>query len=600
MNNVLLKKRRTLVAAGLLVFIFMGGLYVRTIRTGHYLPYHTVASYYYDKSNRLNNDGVFPKTDIWDFAPDARIDNAPPGLAYITVFLYRVFGGRTAFYDFAQTFPLFIYAAWFIMLVLSFRKLFGALITLGGAALFAFLPVSAFFTTRGHYLEETLGALLIFIMVHCIIRIPEEKERRQRHILSISLLLSTALFALTWQQYIVVLGAAGALIALWAFKKSVASAGLLALAIAGGVFLAEAWCRLAGLGYSPLMMAWEFIYATIHHNDPALYAAMRRTDWANPGLKDLYSYFGALGILAGILGVFSVLTDLKNSRKQVIGIFAAAGLVVLAAFVKDRFLALTLFLYLFALGLDVLIHPEMIRRAFKSFFSLPGVARSLCIVGAHKKELTAGVCVLIASGIVFTLFSDTILSKTLYRNKPLPIITVSSGNTPLKVGGSYKVVLTLKNTGGRPLSGDSVFGGLHVEIENAIVKNIRAYSRFTKSEASLKNFAWAGDKFFFETKYYFLNSSEDGGVTFVVEPYALPVTIYYRGWLPGFCTKEERGTALNDLLPAWKRDDKGGWRNESCIMRAPETPENGATLCRIPVMAAHQAIQDFPCFEKQL
>lgn len=574
-----------------LAVLFWVGADLREFGADNDIPTNNVASYYFDKSQRLANDGVFPKEDIWDFAPTIHEENAPPFLAYFTAALYKPITLVTDadFYQFAHVFPIFIFGFWLISLFFVFRDFFGVRTALAGAALFSFLPVSVSLTTRGIYTQETLGTWLLFLSVYFLIKLTQETAVRGNKFFLWGGMLVITMLVLTWQQFVIFYGAA-ALVVFYLFltkhqyfRNIIARWSVVLLVpLIAGEMISQLFI---GIDYSPFGMIGEFFFGLLHYNNPDLILAMSRSDWLNLTWGAFYDHFGILGILLGALGLAAVLFDRKNLKKVLIGFFSIVGFGMLMFFEKDRFFALSLLLYLFALGLVTLFEPQTLIHRVKYVavfcknylknikFSQKYIIISLALIG-----------IIVLAG-VFERF---------YASPPIPNISISNFNG--EVGESERVIVELKNNGGRPITNKNAFGGLHIEVQNALVSDVTAFSSSTKSRVSFKNFASVGNIFFFETKYDYVHSGESGIVSFTITPYAKPVKIYYRGWLPGRCSLEDQQDALEDLLPEWQDLGRAGWRSENCIQRSPAYTDTKESACRVPVFAAHKELQDFRCF----
>ncbi len=580
----------------LLVALILGiGFYFRSSNIIYEPVLNTVSSYYFDKSQRLVTDGYFPKEDIWDFAPSVRKENAPPFLAYFTRSFYKIYQlvGGLNLEDFVKIFPLAMYGLWSLSLFFVFYDLWGTAVAIYTLAIFSFLPVSVSLTTMG-YFEETVGTWLIFLGVYFLIKVAAKPDINR--FFAASLLVNTAL-VLAWQQFPVFYISSVPLFIFWILSGNLSkkNAVLLLFFLLSPLLLAEVLSRvLIGIDYSPLAMIKEYIYAFWHRSDPDLISAMSRSDWANISFSRFWSYFGLSGLFLIFWGWCSIALDLRKKEKQIIGVFNLVGFAFLLFFVKERFLALSLFLYVMALGVKLILEPGVIKEKIGHIWEYAGFyLRHLKI----KMMMTKTGLVLVLA--LAAVWGGLVFYRNFYRFPPLSHIIIEAGGV-LRLGQSQKIAIKLENIGGPSLAEPFAFGGLHVEVENAEVRNISASSPFTDSQAVVKNFSRSGNVFFFETKYDYLDSNEFGWASFEIIPYAEPVLIYYRSWLPGICPDEKRREVLKDLLPGWSNLEKSGWRNEECIKRSPPNDENKENFCRIPVMAAHQTLQNFRCFSQQV
>lgn len=578
--------------------VFWIGADLREFGAGSSIGYNTVFSFYFDRSNRLLHDGRFPLIDQWDFAPTLYQENTPPLLAYATVGTYKVFNlfRPLPFEDFVDLFPIFIYGIWFLSIILVVSDLWNRWVGLAMGAVFSFLPVSIELTKRGSYFEEVLGNWLLFLSIYFFVKIVLERDRKQWLWLMGGVITITGL-VISWQQFPIFYGAALLVILLSINIKSLDFHKRLAqwvIALGLPLLLGQIIAReLVGNDYSPLSMLGELLIGFLERNNPDLLLAMQRADWANLSWERLYQYFGWLGIMLIAMGFLNVVFDLKNFTKRAAGIFSAVGLLALTVFVKERFFALSMSLPLMALGLNTLflLHPTLVamRRFGQRVLSLGKMVFQNSVF--HKRTyIVLGSMLLLIAGIAAIVFTT--------RQLPLPEPTIrlmGLEKSPI-IGEERKIEIVLENKGGSPLRNTSAFAGLHVEIENAEVHNVRSYSEDIEKPVVFKNFARTGRFFFFETKFGFLDAGKKARATFDITPYAEPVRIYYQGWIPGPCSKEEQKEIIKELLPGWQNVDKAGWRDENCIKRAPAFTDITNPACRVPVFAAHRTLQNFRCF----
>lgn len=575
--------------------VFWIGADLRDFGAGSSVSYNTVASFYFDRSNRLLQDGKFPSIDQWGFAPVRHQENTPPLLAYATVWLYKVFGlfRPVQFEDFVDIFPVLVYGIWFLSIILIFSDLWNRWTGLAMGAVFSFLPVSVELTKKGFYFEELMGNLFLFLSTYFLIKIPLVQTSKQWYWLTGGVVAITGLI-LSWQQFPIFYGAA-ILAILFHLKISYTPRHirnwvlLLGLPLILGHLTANG---LVGNDYSPFLMLREGAIGFLQRNDPDLILAMHRGDWADLAWRSFYGYFGWLSVVLIAMGFIAAVFDLRNFTKRTAGIFAVAGLLALSEFIKERFLAMSMSLPLMALGLNVLFAPDYVLSVLRKFMYC---FSSLCKIilqniGSHRHIVVAIVSVAVV-GMGSLLFA---IGR--YPPPPKPVIHLSGLENPIPIGETKKIEIVLENDGGPAFRNKYAFAGLHVEIENAHVRNIESNSKGSQNMIALKDFARSGRFFFFETKFGFLDSGERGRVTFDITPYAKPVRIYYRGWIPGPCSREEQKEIIRDLLPGWQSIDKSGWRNENCIRRAPALTESQEPICRVPVFAAHRTLQDFRCF----
>lgn len=572
------------------------GISLRRTAPTNAIPVNTVVSYYYDRSARLIRDGQFPKFDRWSSAPAVPRENAPPLLAYFTAAIYRPIAAASGmdFYRFAHLMPLLIFAVWLVVLFAAFRNLFGTSVAIAMAILFTFLPVSVTLTAYGTYFEEILGTLIAFLTVFALLKLTPPGEHRVRWMIAGSVSLTALILA--WPQFPVFYAAAGVYLFLHLMRKPLRSPDTIrswVIVLTAAFLAAELVTRLLGLAYTPTAMLSELAYGIRHFASEDLRTAMERSDWADLDSGSAYRYFSFIGFFLGALGFVRALSDYRDGRRLAIGTLGAVGAIAMAAFIKDRFLAFSFLLFVFALGLETLLAPEeLVRRTAAGILAL---RRAGCAVFAGRPPRSLAIAALALAAILGVTYGT--------RQRPLappaPLITLSGFPSQAVIGEAQRLSLTLTNAGGPSLEQNGVAGGLHVVVENARVSDVRAASPHTRAQVSFKNFAAVGNRFFFEAKFDALDGGEAGSVQFTVTPSELPIAVYYRGWLPANCPRTERERVVEDLLPGWQDPDRAGWRSEACVKRIPVNDSQAHDSCPIPVLAAHRELQYFRCFAER-
>ncbi len=208
--------------------------------------------------------------------------------------------------------------------------------------------------------------------------------------------------------------------------------------------------------------------------------------------------------------------------------------------------------------------------------------------------LLAGLVVLVG---LFILKKDWFFPSGL---KPEPEIIFSRIPEKIKLGESYPVAMQILNKGGDSLKEKAAFSGLHIEVANAKIKNIRAASPSTGSRVVIKPTAQRGDIYWFEVTYNFLANDRWGMVLFDLipnNPAKETVNIWYRGWIPSSCSLTQRWATANDLVGKYKTFAQG-WRNENCLVRRPQNDSQEEENCQVDVYAAHEELQVFRCFKR--
>ena len=150
----------------------------------------------------------------------------------------------------------------------------------------------------------------------------------------------------------------------------------------------------------------------------------------------------------------------------------------------------------------------------------------------------------------------------------------------------------VRNTGFNPrcdnLTGaNHAFGGIHIEIENAVILNKTIFPYSTnispKYRIQYPNVDW------FETIFDCLKSNENISVKVWIMPKKEPVKVNYRCWLPRKYCNEEAPSGLRGSFIS-------KWRNEECLQRNPQIGNN----CSAKVFAGYQNITNFPCISKEI
>jgi len=589
--------RCELVVGLILILVIVLGIELRSY-TGYSSIYtNNVASYYFHRSNYLNENGNLPPKDVWGFAPDSASENIPPFLAFLSVFLYKILnitGLWNSFYDFALIFPIMIFVIWslggFLIFVNLFKNYYHGLTF---AFILAIVPASILLMQKGFYTEEALGAFLIFLSLYFLIKSAEKK------IFLVYLSLSLLALALTWQQFPIFHAALIAYIGVYFLFSKVEIKQIylyilaIALPIIAGHFISR---NLVGIDYSPILMIKELAAGLINYNSEIIKIAMSRSDWRHLNWSLFVKNFGFLfGILtvAGLIKLAAVRTE-KVKRIALI-IFGFAAFAMAFMFLKARYFALPIVLFIALEGFDGILNLRKIDLAFyqrkkdllKKWWRF-AVSR---LKNADKKKTV------IAAFLVFAAFLCVLITRmTADKSLPKPEVIFNEPSN-IEVDKTAQIEIILKNSGGPSWDNKYVFSGLHMEVENAIVSNIRIESKGT-NEVVIKKDAQRGTIFWFEVKMTPMASNQSGKVLFDITPTAKRVNVYYRAWLPGYCSIKQQKLALEDLRASWQSIEKGGWRNEECIKRLPEN-NSQEIICPVLVYAGHKDLQNFRCFKKE-
>lgn len=591
--NLLLRLCVFLLAAGL----FAAGLSLRLNPNRTPFISSNVDTFYFHRSEILVSEGSFPKYDKWGFAPEVFPENTPPALGYASLAgfsLWRTFGGPNDFVIFANYFPVFIYGAWFLCVLVMFLALGASLGQISVIlALVALTPAAADVTQYGRYFEENIGVPLLFLSAVMFMHI-----RRVNWVFWLGIA-SATFFVLSWQAFPFFYAAA---LASAVFSFAIAGRDLKKLALrlamlAAPLVIAEGLVRLfVKNSYSAFAMIWEIALAFWHRSSPEISTAMHRGDWANAGWSDFINWFGHAGIFVLIAGVLGAALWLKEKRPRAADalFFGLAGIALAVLFRKFRHFSVGLFAVPWILGTEVLSSPgkffEDASRCFKALIRFFGLSRRFFIRLAAAAALAAAGAVSVYSFWFYFLVSD-----------PLGAVSVSSE----RLGDGLETVeIRLTNSGGSTSRGKKAFAGLHIAVEGGEVLRSKPFSGAGGLDAvrglGTKDFAQWGRTYFFEVSYPRIKSGESAGVELLVQRTGGPLKIYHRGWLPKYrCSLKDRREGMKNLREAW-RNMTQGWRNEKCIVRIPANDDATASFCPTKVFAAHEELQDFRCGASEL
>ncbi len=581
-------------ASLLIIFVILVlGVEIRTADSPWSIYNDNISSYYFHHSNYLNDTGHLPAADIWSFGPNTAQENIPPFLAFFSVFIYKILNVAAhwgSFYNFALAFPAVIFVLWgfsgFLIFLDLYKNYYHGLVFL---FLLTLIPASLALTHGGSYSEQILGAFLVFVSIYFFIK------ATQKNIFFVFLGLSLLGLVLTWQQFPVLYAA----MLVYLTVSFIAAKGknyrqtifyLLAigLPLILGHFISKS---LMHIDYSPLLMIKELVIGLINYKNAAINIAMSRRDWGNLNLPLFINYFGILGGVLIVVGFLKLATNgMVKTKNLFLVIFGLVSFFMMFFFVKDRFLALPVLLFVMVEGFDAFwkIDRADLNKMWVFLGGLFIKIKSLYRVVVAKKTKI----------LLFLLVLTAVFIWLIVRNQenkiPPKADTILTLAKDVKVGEVNQVSIVLENVGGPAFQVGASFSGLHIEVENALVKNIRTVPG-GYDNVVLKNDFSRGNLFWFEVKFPPLKASEQAKVFFDIMPFAKPVSIYYRAWLPNYCPLEKQLARLGDLRTSWQSLEQGGWRNEECIVREPANDDSKEAVCPVRVYAAHEETQDFRC-----
>lgn len=573
------------------IFIFLAilmlGMYMRAYSTRFTtLAENTVASYYYDRFQRLIADGRLPEADVWGFAPSTHAENVPPGLPYLTAAflpLWKLSG--TAANDllaYANYFPMFFFILWAVCLWVLFalreRNYLKAVIALTALA---FAPEAISLTSYTLYFEEVPGVFFLFFTLYFWSKLDGRKVWDL-----IGATISLVLLILTWQQFpfAYAVGGLGVLAAIVFRQRNIAT--LLSISMVSALALSEGISRLVvDIDYSPVGMIGEAILGILYYRSPDLVLAMTRADWAGVHPLRLINYFGPLSIFLVVLGLWLGVTRWKMHEYRLSLLGALVGLALIIAMHKERHLAFA------ALLLPISLAAQEFSSHQWNFASASAFIRRI-ITKVRNRVLLAPKVTLIICLAIIVFF----IRSTTNRADPVPKVSFSAQRLD---DATISVQIRMENAGASTLNKKEAFAGFHVEVENAEILASRVVP--SKYRPGTKAYAREGDRYFFEVKIPRLKSGEVGEIYLRVAPESgKQAKIYWRGWMPkSSCTRLARQSVAEDLSIAW-RVPENFWRAEECIVRVPANNDEEHTLCPIRVFAAHEELQSFRCFEESI
>jgi len=560
--------------------ILAAGVFIRIknrVDSSYFVAGNNLIAYYYDISNKLYTYGNLQKVDTQRLAPLHIAENAPPFLAFMTVYSYKIIRNilpSISFIDFAFYLPVIIYVIWALVgsvIVYSiFRAGWSMILFL---VVISFVPVSIELTRYGRYTEEFIGAFLVF----CFFGFYLIWFLKQKKIFWYVSLLFLIFIELTWQQFHLVLGIilAGSIL-LWERRVFYQTLKLVIFSLLGSQIV----CWVLGSNYSPFAMLYEFYYGARYFSNKDLSIAMRRTDWRHLGLKEAILFFGYAGVIIGFFTASRLIRlAIYDKQYRMLCIGMIGSFLLMFFFVKSRYM----FLPFFLLSVGVCFVPPLIQ------------SRQLRWIKNNKERIITAVIAIFIIGIIVKKFEYI-------RNMPRPMVLFEPIATKIEKGRPAQVTMILKNTGGPQLREEKAFSGLHIEVKNASVSAIKSTSPGTPSGVTIKpNAHYTKDLYWFESWYRFLDADKSGRLQFTIIPQNNNVSITYRATIPGTCGILDRLWPMVTLRKGWS-DWSNSWRSENCIIRLPASKSTDVNkiFCKVKVFAAHKNLQDFYCYEQKL
>lgn len=549
--------KNKIICFALLLFVMCTGVYVRTEGSPDCITSNT-ASFFYARARDLQVNNQYPLEDRLNYAPEVFKEDYPPFPAYFAVGVYRLvsFFCNVSFHHFIVILPVLMYVILFVAGFFIVANLYGKLAGFFFAILLTIIPAASLLTQKGYYTEEALGVFLIILFFFFFIK---SKKNNKYVYLAITAL---TLLSLTWQIFLWVF--AGVLVHLMFYRKKLTHHLLiLILPLLVGHIISV---NIIGLDYSPVYMLKEAYVGYKYESSEDFKIAFDRVDLRPIGFQKYTEDFTYLGLIFSVLGLFVCLKNLKKHEYATLLVYSILGFTAVIKYVKFRFFSLVFIIMLSSLGMSYAYNFDIVTR-----LRLKGYFKKL---RKYSKKILKVL-------VIILLILAGILTVQHIRN-PECEITLILPEEKIEIGRVYDITLQIENIGEGALCRKDAFSGVHIEVENASVLEKKAYSSITKGEVAEKGYT-TDQIGWFEAKFDCLKHNNKGRVTFSIKPYALPVKLNYRCWIPQFCLRPPP----KEILPEFKM----AWRNEKCLHRKPSE----GSLCSVPVYAGYVEKQDYYC-----
>lgn len=580
-----------------LIAIFATGVWIRFSNPLN--PTINVNDYYFHRSYYLWQNGALPDADIWNFAPKKMSENIPPLLAYITLPFFTVAAfflppnyNTTDMLKAALYFPPFFFAGWMIISFFYLKRIFSKRGIILFLLLMTFIPASVSFFSKNNYDEEILGIILLFVFITSILHYIREKRR----VYFWGVLTSITLLELAWQQFTIIFIALLLVVIFTYFKDRKTALMLfstLPLSLLTGHVISRYLLQAAYSPFDILNEAWIF---ASNFSNPDLQMAMRRNDWSNIGVHGFLDNFGWLGAFLIALGLARTAMRRDILKNAVIFSFALVCGLSYFFFSKNVSLFFPIALLTATYGGETLLSRKL-------FYETFGTALAFTIKKWRCRPWLKRAIIFIFTAAPLFLLMDH--SAWLMREKLSGDIIVSISPKITYPGDAQKVEIALQNGSKPTLKELESHAGLHIEVRNATVKNIKAQSPYGTSDIVIKPDAIKNNWYWFETKFPELDKNEQGNISFEITPENKNAELRVRAWLPDSCSIIMRLAGIYDRRDEFWNPISNGWRHESCIARVPSSqgPPNTdypTVPCVIPVFAGYRLSQNFNCFRYQI
>ncbi|MBI4424554.1 MAG: hypothetical protein HY554_12540 [Elusimicrobia bacterium] len=521
----------------------------------------------------------------------------PPLLAHATVAAYRLvarpFG--VSLEALATFLPLLIYLAWLALFWAGAATGEGsreeprAWVGLAVAALFSVMPASVEATAMGIHAEPLPGAFFLTASTLVLLR-SLEPEADARRCAGLGAACVAALI-LSWRHFPALLAASVVALAMIGRRLTRRTLALWSFVLLAPLGLAALGSRLVGWQYSPVGALGDALRALLLYRTPAASLVLPGVDWAS-GRQIPFQELGWIGAGLALLGLLRGLAPGASPSLRASAGFAATGLALMLACRHERFAGLALVLPAAARGAGWLFRLDSWPRCLQALREAPARGRTLvesaragvlASLERRKAFLRWGPLPLLLGGGAF-------LAAGAFAPAPEPVLLVTGLETPLRLGEARRVRIDLGNAGGPPAKDPNAFAGLHVEVENAEVESASGDSGRSSARIVFEDYARNGNLFLLRASLGRLDPGAAREVRFDIRPYASPVRINYRAWMPRACPRTGATTR-----PDWRKVTSGGWfYDDACILRVPARDAQRSP-CRIPMVGPYGIIEDGAC-----
>jgi len=361
-----IKKYTKLAVILILLGILASGIYIHVRSPQPYLISNT-ASFFYNRARLLNQDGYFPKTDEWNFAPEVWVQNYPFLTEYVAVYFYKLASvfSNTDFFDFMMRFPFFMYILIIIVGFVLLRDIYDDRVALLFGLFFTISYAGLWVTRIGYFTEESLGVFLIITTVYFLIK------ASSRHIIyKIFAVISLTLLYLTWQPPIIYFSI-GILVILLTSLRNPSKVFWYLIFIFLPLILGHFISRyLIGIHYSPIDIFKETYISITQGSQEYFKIAFSRSRLSPVDLAGFIKRFCYYpGLLFLSIGSVFTLNRFKDIKYKIPFIFLILSMISLLRHLKFEYFALPFIVIVASIGASEVFSisiSEKLRNRFKS------------------------------------------------------------------------------------------------------------------------------------------------------------------------------------------------------------------------------------------